>query len=286
MLIYASSLRLDSRLSDLLSVTARWLTERTHQHWSSRRLLETPSANAAKSELAFQTARQGSRSLWAMRMQSYATRVPGRVWLFELSVREDEQGGVQVTALVHVHDDIQVGGQFPAPALATPEIIQRFLSDAQPTPDTPGLALIPMLTRDDAQAFVARAADPSRSTFLVIACSASGSDEVVRLPGLLAGRADIALLHTPTPDVIAGILQAGRVLAFPGRALVLAPPTPRVTATMTPRRLAVGATLQSVNAAILKMTAPAILKAHFSVEDLKRRTSLTGQDTDANQALL
>lgn len=286
MLIYAVSLRLNARLSDLLSVTATWLTERTDQHWTARRILETPSAYAGKSELAFQVARQGTRSLWAMNMRSYATHVPGRVWLFELSARESEQGGVLATALVHVHDDIQVGGQFPPPALSAPEIVQRLLAAMQPMPETPGLSLIPLQTREDATALVARASDPQRSRTIVVACPSNGVEELDRLPVLLAGRADVALLRAPTPDTLASILQAGRILAFPGRALILAPAASRVTATMNPRRLAVGSTLQSINAALLKMTSPAILKAHLSVDDMKRRSRDVGQDGDAVQALL
>lgn len=288
MLIYATTLRLNARLSDLLSLTAIWLTERTGQHWSARRLLETPTANAGGSQLAFHSMRQGVRSLWAMRMQSYAARVAGRVWQLEVSLREDEQGGTLATALVHVHDNIEIGGQFPPPALATPELVLRLLDGAQPYPDTPGLALVPLQTREDANALVTRAAEATRSRFLVVACPSSGSDELDRLPGLMAGRADVALLRSPTPESLANILQVGRILAFPGRALILAPAATRVTSTMTPRRLAVGATLQTINAAFLKMTSPTILKTHFSVEDLKRRSASAppGRDSDPVQALL
>lgn len=286
MLTYLNALRLNARLTDLLSLTAEWLSNRTQQHWTARRLLETQKAHAPNADLSFRAVRQGARSIWAMSMRTRAAHVAGRTWLLEMMLRDSDQGGALATFVIYVHDDINAGGRFPPPSLTSPDLVRCFLADANPVDDTPGLQQLPLLTREHAEALVGRAHDPARGHFLVIACPEIGSPDAERMHVFLAGRADVAVLRSPTPAPLTAVLEPGRCLAFPGRALILPPNTTRYQSATPARRMAVGGTASAINGALLKLMSPAILKAHLTVDDLKRRFGDGTLGVDAAQAML
>lgn len=268
MLAYATLLSLQARFPDLMTITAEWLSTRTDQHWSARRLLEATEWRDPWTQVRTRIAHLQDATLWALQVNTRDPRLPRRHWQLDLALRDLEQGGVQATVTVRATDDKRLPSASASVPTSQPALVRLLLERGQPDPETPGLRALVLTQAEDVQRLVRRIGEPRRAQVLLIV----GGDATLDVPALratLTGLADVAELRPGVADELAATLKTAGAWPPPGRAAVFPPRTPMARPAGQERRQILGAETRTLVAAALRLGAPRVLAAHHSVERLK-----------------
>ncbi len=269
MLAYATLLQLQARYHDLLAIMADWLSARTQQHWSARRLLEADVWRHPQIEVRTGLAQLSDQTVWGLQVSTRDARVVGREWRLEATLRDLEQGGVQASVVVHALDTQRFGYERAAVPFSQPALVRTLLERGIPAADTPGLHPIPMETDTDVHRLVERIRAPNRTGSLVLLCRAETTLDVPALRDSLTGLADLIDLRPALPQQWVALLKPVSAWPPPDRAAFFPPRGVGEPSVRREPSLLLAAETRTLCAGVLKAGASRVLAQHLTLEQLQ-----------------